>query len=452
VLPAAQVSTDWRTLQSNSQDYAWFSNVLEEDLGGCCADVVVWPDDDRQLEDVLSVAYHMRTPLTVRGGGTGNYGQCVPLRGGLVINMSRMNSIIEIGDGWARVQAGARFVDLDAAARPSGQEIQIFPSTYLTATIAGFVCGGSGGVGSISHGVIVDGNVLGATVLPVTDSPEPEVVEQPHMSQFVHAYGTTGVLREVTVPLTARREWTQAVLSFEDIHACHEFCMDLIDDATISKRLICTVEPSIVKHFMRSRLPFEPNRTSALLIVGSESLGAVQSLAGRSRGSCDFVVSPSSKTRLTDFSWNHTTLWVKKSDDSLTYLQAGFDITRFHEQISAIKLELGDAFALHGEYFRVGGEPFAGSLPIIRYEGREQLDRMVEFLESMGIGIANPHRYVLEEGSRVDNLKELLDAKRKYDPAGLLNPGKLRGALGPGETAGHTFKPASMSLARQRQL
>jgi FAD/FMN-containing dehydrogenase len=161
---------------------------------------------------------------------------------------------------------------------------------------------------------------------------------------------------------------------------------------------------------------------------------------------------PVSKTRLTDFAWNHTTLWARKSSDYLTYLQIGFDLTRFDDQVRAIKAEYGEHFAIHGEYFRVGGHPFASALPIILFSGRADLDRMVGFLESIGIGVANPHKYVLEEGSEVQNLDDLLAAKREYDPKGLLNPGKLRAALGPGESAGHSFKPASMSLARQREL
>ena len=80
VLPAQQISTDTRTLQSNSQDYAWFSNVLEEELGGCCADVVVWPANEGQLADVLAVAHAAKIPITVRGGGTGNTASAFPCR------------------------------------------------------------------------------------------------------------------------------------------------------------------------------------------------------------------------------------------------------------------------------------------------------------------------------------------------------------------------------------
>ena len=97
VLSADQISSDPRVLQNNSEDYAWFSNVLEEALAGCCADVVAWPADEAQLAGVLATAYDTRTPVTIRGSGTGNYGQCVPLHGGLVVNKSRMDNILDLG-------------------------------------------------------------------------------------------------------------------------------------------------------------------------------------------------------------------------------------------------------------------------------------------------------------------------------------------------------------------
>src|SRR5581483_11931604 len=204
VLPPDQISVDPKVLQSNSQDYAWFSNVLDETLDGYCAEMVAWPSDEAQLAGVLAAAYETRTPVTIRGGGTGNYGQCVPLMGGLVVNMGRLNRVLEIGDGYARVQAGVKLVDLDRAAHASGQEIRIYPSTYLTATVVGFVCGGSGGIGSITHGFLADGNVLAASVFPVTDHPTPQSVSGAELGEYIHAYGTTGVLADVTVPLTPR--------------------------------------------------------------------------------------------------------------------------------------------------------------------------------------------------------------------------------------------------------
>ncbi len=440
-LPQAQVSVAPDVLRRESEDYAWFSNVLAETLAGYRADAVAWPADEAQL----AIAHELRVPVTIRGGGTGNYGQCVPLAGGLVVDTSRLDRVLDIGDGYARVQAGVKLVELDRAAHASGQELRIYPSTYLTATVVGFVGGGSGGVGSATHGMLVDGNVLAATVLPVDDDPRPRAVAGAELSHYIHAYGTTGVMADVTVPLAPRVTWEQAVVSFSDLYACHGFCLALLDDPTIDKRLICTAEPSIVRHFARARLPFAPERTAALLVFGAGQQDRVVALAERHGGALDFALPRDTKTRLTDFSWNHTTLWAKKSDPSLTYLQAGFDAGRFEEQARAIKARYGDELAIHGEYARAGGAPFVGALPILPYHGRAALDETILFLEDIGVSIANPHTYVLEEGSRTDNVADLLAAKRRNDPAGLLNPGKLAAA----GSASDRRKVSTLGLARR---
>lgn len=446
VLPADAISIDPKVLQKESEDYAWFSNVLDEQLAGCRADVVAWPSDEAELAGVLAAAYEARVPVTVRGGGTGNYGQCVPLRGGLVVDTTRMNGILEIGDGYARVQAGVKLVELDRAAWETGQELRIYPSTYLTATVTGFVGGGSGGVGSCTHGMLVDGNVLAATVYPVNAHPSAETARGGDLALYIHAYGATGVMSDVTVPLTPRKEWEQAVVSFADLLACHAFCLDLLRDATVDKRLICTAEPGVVRHFARARLPFDPARTAALLMYGAGQDERVRALAARHGGRVDFTLPRDTKTRLTDFSWNHTTLWAKKSDPMLTYLQAGFDVGHYEEQVRAIKREYGDEIAIHGEYAWAGGAPFAGSLPILPYKGRERLDETIAFLDSIGVSIANPHTYVLEEGSNTDNADDLAAAKRRNDPAGLLNVGKLRAA----DDGAVPLRRSTLGLARRR--
>ena len=260
--------------------------------------------------------------------------------------------------------------------------------------------------------MLADGNVLAATVLDVSPTPRRTTIAGAGLGALIHAYGSTGVMVDVTVPLAPRKVWTQAVFSFPDIFTCHEFCATLLGASGIDKRLISTAEPQVVRHFLRSRLPFQPDRTAAILMIGAGQLDAVSSMAARFSGQLDFALPPESRTRLTDFTWNHTTLWAKKSDDSLTYLQSGFNFPRYIEQVRAIKAEYGDEIAIHGEYFLAGGKPFASSLPIVPYRGREYLDRMVTFLEGIGVGIANPHRYILEEGSRVDNVAEIVAMKR----------------------------------------
>ena len=116
-------------------------------------------------------------PVTPRGSGTGNYGQAMPLAGGVVLSLADMNAR-EVGRARPRRRRSPAPSSPRSTARrgQSGQEIRLHPSTYNTASIAGFIAGGSGGIGSINWGGLRDlGNVLRLRV--VTMEAEPRVLE-----------------------------------------------------------------------------------------------------------------------------------------------------------------------------------------------------------------------------------------------------------------------------------
>src|SRR4029453_1848168 len=121
--------------------------VLSARLPAGCADVVAYPADADQIALAVAAAHRRRVPITPRGQGTGNYGQAIPLRDGLVIDTSRANRVLEVGEGHLRAEAGASFVVMEAAARRHGQELAMMPTT-VGSTIGGFLAGGAGGGGS----------------------------------------------------------------------------------------------------------------------------------------------------------------------------------------------------------------------------------------------------------------------------------------------------------------
>src|SRR5438552_11276072 len=140
VEPAAQ--------QRFLRDFSWYSPVLADAFVDTRIDAVVQPATLAELEQVVGVGVRYRVPITVRGAGTGNYGQSVPLFGGMLIDMRRLNRIEAVSDDAIEVEAGAVWEQVELVARQRGRELRIMPTTYHIATVAGFLAGGSGGLGA----------------------------------------------------------------------------------------------------------------------------------------------------------------------------------------------------------------------------------------------------------------------------------------------------------------
>jgi hypothetical protein len=128
--------------------------------------------------------------------------------------------------------------------------------------------------------------------------------------------------------------------------------------------------------------------------------------------------------KLSDFSWNHTTLWAIKSDPSITYLQDSYDRDNVREQLHTRKEKFPELLH-HIEFMRFGGPAYPQGMTLLHFKNRERLNEIVAFSESIGMSIADAHTHKLDEDSRW-NGQPILDAKRGWDTKGLLNPGHLK--------------------------
>ncbi|MGO7426671.1 FAD-binding oxidoreductase, partial [Rhizobium ruizarguesonis] len=86
-------------VRQKSRDFYWYSPVLKAQLDNVTADLVVTPKTEEEVIRTLKVAYAHGVPVTPRGAGTGNYGQAMPLSGGIVLNLAAMDKIKEIHPG-----------------------------------------------------------------------------------------------------------------------------------------------------------------------------------------------------------------------------------------------------------------------------------------------------------------------------------------------------------------
>src|SRR3974390_2052322 len=100
-------TTDARQLRIKSHDFHWYRPILTPQLQNCRADIVVQPRSEQEIGTVAAAPARRRIPVTVRGGGTGNYGQSGPRKGGIVLDMTRHNSVTAVNPGSIEVQGGA---------------------------------------------------------------------------------------------------------------------------------------------------------------------------------------------------------------------------------------------------------------------------------------------------------------------------------------------------------
>ncbi|HBL12288.1 MAG TPA: FAD-linked oxidase, partial [Cyanobacteria bacterium UBA11162] len=175
-LAGIEMITEPTQLAKLSLDYYHFSPILQPLLEDKRGDLVVRPTTEAEVLKVAGVCVKYKVPLTVRGAGTGNYGQCIPLQGGVILDTTKMQEIRWIKPGLACVEPGVKMAAFDKKSREIGWELRMAPSTYRTATIGGFIGGGSVGMGSITYGQLRDrGNLHGVRVVTLDD--EPNVIE-----------------------------------------------------------------------------------------------------------------------------------------------------------------------------------------------------------------------------------------------------------------------------------
>ncbi len=265
-------------VKQKSRDFYWYSPVLKRELEAVTADVVVSPTNESEVATVLAAAYRLGIPVTARGGGTGNYGQAMPLTGGILMSLAEMNKVRLIQPGRVVCEPGALLADVDRAAADSWQELRMFSSTWATASIAGFVAGGSGGVGSITWGGLRDfGNVLRLRVMTLEAEPRPLELTGEDLHKAVHAYGTNGIITEVEMPLTARYDWVDLIVGFDNFDAATAYALALGEQDGILKKLVTVVAgPTPHECFLRHRALIPPGVSVVILMIAPHALDAFE--------------------------------------------------------------------------------------------------------------------------------------------------------------------------------
>jgi FAD/FMN-containing dehydrogenase len=444
------VVRDRDTVAKYLKDNSWLSPILSEhfaqrrgdDDGGIVADAVVTPADVGQLRTTIALCVRHDTPMTLRGGGTTNFGQSLPLHGGIVVDVRRLNRIVSLTDDSATAEGGALQGDVDRAARARGREMTILPTTYASATLAGWVAGGHLGLGGTSYGTTWDGNVLGVKLLTAEEEPREVVLEGDEVYPVLRTYGTTGVITEVSVPLVPARQWLEAVIAFDTFDQAARYVQTLAARTDVIQRSVSAQEAPLAASFTPIKHLYDAGQAVVPAIFDAAHEAECRAIAERLGGTFHRwrITSDGGRFPLGYMSYGHRMLWVKKVAPPAAFLNCYLLPDAVFEQFAALKERFGDDIWLELKYNRSpwlrrlrGLPPGDGLLPaplLTLVPGdRAFVETVMAFCDTIGVTYQNPHTFAIEESGVFPDVERIVRFAREVDPKGLLNPGKLGGTF-----------------------
>lgn len=406
------VSTDRRVREKASVDGAKMSPIIVEQLPLGMADLVAFPTTAEQIGWVVATAVRHGVAITPRGKGTGNYGQAIPMPGGLVLDVSRARSVVEVGDGVITAEAGTPMVTMEQAARETGQELWMYPSTAQS-SIGGFLAGGSGGTGSIQHGSNSMGFVAALDVVHADGDPALVRVEGEAAQPYVHNYGVTGIIARASVRLDPVRDWQGFYASFDTFDDVLSILTDLGTMDPIP-RLVSADLPTLA-----DALPDDPaippGRASLRAIIDVTTLDRARDLVASVGGRVEDVrPGPQACVKISTLSYNHPIEWLQKTSPG----------RYFHLEVGGQALidKIDQVHAVYEEGMLHIEAQHRGPIGMLAgvYDSPEQVYAGIDALKALGVSVHSPHQWFVD--FEVERTRALAATT---DPRGLLNPGKL---------------------------
>jgi len=417
----ADVDTDEGARRAALKDFSWVSPVISSTIPRRTPVAVVRPHSVAGVQALARWAYRERVPVVPRGRGTSNYGQSVSLVEGVVCDLTGLvpdeQHPVELDEDaeatFVRAPAGTRFDRLLDHVAGLGYELASYPTT-LNSTVAGWVGGGSGGVGGLEFGLNHQGVVRELTVVGVDGTSTPEVVRWPDTAPHTHAYGTTGLIVSVGLQVVPARAWTSLFASVPDLDTGAALALDLLQLRPVP-RILAVTEPELARLFPEDP-GLEPGATNVRVQLTETSVDRAREVVERHGGRVTSVRTDANRLLATLIN-NHTTLRAKAARPELFHvLVRGSALAGRRALIE----EVYPGASLQLEGGRVHGAPSLSGRILAPFVSDEAVTGGMRRLAAEGVEVDDPHTWICHT-----ELDSRWPVAARFDPRGLLNPGKL---------------------------
>ena len=414
--------------------------------------VVALPENEAQVAAVLKTCQAMNVPVVARGAGTGLSGGAMPSAVGVTLSMAKFNKIVTLDpvSRTAVVQCGVRNLAISEAAAPLGLYYAPDPSSQIACTIGGNVAENSGGVHCLKYGLTLH-NIVKVKGLTMDGEPVvfgADALDAPGydlLSVVIGSEGMLAVVTEVTVKLIPKPMLARCIMaSFDDIRKAGEAVAAVIAAGIIPAGLEMMDKPmtAAVEDYVHAG--YDLTAEAILLCESDGTPEEVEEEIGRmsavllAAGATKIAVSQSEQERMTFWS-GRKNAFPASGRISPDYMCMDSTIPR--KRVADILLaiaEMEKKYQLRcANVFHAGD----GNLhPLILFDANDpdQLHRcelfgadILETSVAMGGTVTGEHGVGIEklnsmcvQFSAAEN-EQMFGVKRAFDPAGLLNPGKV---------------------------
>lgn len=417
----------------------------------CRPDAVIWPVDRKEVSEIVAYANGSDIPVTAWGSGTSLEGNPIPVQGGIVLDFSRMNRIIEIraSDFQADVEPGVVYQDLNEKLKHKG--LFFPPDPGARATIGGMIANNASGTRTVYYGSTKDYVLQLSVVLP-----EGEIIEMGTRASksssgydlvhlFVGSEGTLGVVVEATVRLVGLpNEFSAAIVTFPSLQSAgkavfeimrfglNPAMLELLDRECMAlinreKNLDLPVSPTLFIEFhgpTKSQLSDVLDMTRNICQDGD----SIEFRQGLGRADRD---------RLFEARHELGEMIIRRHPGfDILVLDVAVPMTAYAEMVSIAREQLAETNVIGYLLSHAGDGNLHLNLAGRKNDAREweRIDGIVKEMVSAalamggtatgehGVGIGKRKFMADEHGS---SLKWMKQVKRLFDPNGILNPGKV---------------------------
>jgi len=445
-------------------DIASIPNMVKPLVGDTIPDAVVQPVNENELVELVKWANKQKLPLTPRGKATSGYGGAVPVKNGIVVDFYRMKDVVTFDKDkpTVTVQPGITWEKLDNWLMSRNLTLRLYPTSYPSSTVGGWLAQGGAGIGSYEFGFFNENVVSARVVLPTGEARNFTGKELGLVSD---AEGITGFISEVTLHVQPKEDVDVVSIACPDAHDTQGLVNSIIE-AGLPIWSMVFINPHMAELKNKAPLMEEhghpaeervllPEAYILTLAFRAGDSGTVRTGLQELVKTCNAEILSNS---IATEEWEHRfkLMVVKRLGPSLVPAEVIVPLSKLGDVMAEIERTVNQPVVKEGVIIRNGanGEPEAVILGFIPSDQRKFSYNFVFGLVLTIMKIAEKHGgrpyatglYFSKKADSVlgkNRVEKLRAFKSEIDPAGIMNPGKVLGGgmLGTALNIASSFEP-----------